>query len=142
VGLGPEAVPEIAPADVEGTQRRNRGRAVLYPAHARSLQTFADDFAACLCGTAADVPALLPVGRIIGAMAIVLEVADELAQLLPNLCRRAGRQRDRAQVSEQGFTPLLIENALGLLLPLPTGLVVVSVPHLRKSAKVFGGMIP
>src|SRR5438128_477967 len=75
-GYPPRSAPEFATADVEGTQRRNRGRAVLHPAHARPLQPFADDFAARLRGTTADVPALLPVGRIIDAMAVVLEVAD------------------------------------------------------------------
>src|SRR5205807_1959074 len=95
-----------------------------------------------LRGTAADVPAFLPVGRVISAMAVVLEVADQLAQLLMNRHRGTWRQLDRLQGREQGFAPLLIENALGLVLPERACLFVVVVPHLREIAKVFGGMIP
>src|SRR3977135_2225477 len=74
-----------APPEVEAPPPRHRAGAVLDPAHARALQALADDFAARLRGTAADIPAFLPVGRVVGAMAVVLEVADQLAQLLTNL---------------------------------------------------------
>src|SRR5690349_3682044 len=139
--LGPKAVPEFAAADVQGTQRRHRSRAVFHPAHARAFQAFANDLAARLRGTAANVPTVLPVSGVSGAMAVVLEVTDQLAQLLMNLCRCAWRQLERMQVREQGFASLLIENALGLLLPLRAGLEVAGMPYPGEMAQVFGGMI-
>src|SRR4029079_19784193 len=128
MGLGPEAVPEFATADVQSTQRRHRGRALLHPTHARSFQAFADDLATRLRGAAANVPAVLAVGWVIGAMAVVLEVADQLAQLLVNFRRCSWRQFERLQVRQQRFTPLLIENGLGLVLPLRACFLVAAVP--------------
>src|SRR6266404_2107621 len=140
--LGPEAVPEFAATDVQGTQCSYRDRAIFDPAHARPFQAFADDLATCLGGTAADVPALVPVRGVVGAMTVVLEVANQLAQRLPHFGRRAWWQLQGTQEEEQRFASLLIEEALGLLQPLRAGLFVTGLPYLRKITKVFGSMIP
>src|SRR6516162_5304280 len=79
VRLRPKAVPEFAAADIEGTQRCHRCRAILDPTHSRSFESFTDDFAPCFRRAAADVPSLAPVGRVVRAMAVFLEVADQLA---------------------------------------------------------------
>ena len=89
VGLGPEAVPAFAAADVQGAQRRHGCRAVLDPAHPRPLQAFADDFAVRFGRAAASVPALVPLGRVVGARPVVLEITDELAQVLTHFARRS-----------------------------------------------------
>src|SRR5438552_15938635 len=75
VRLLPTAVPHFPAADVQGARRRHRGRALLDPAHPRSLQPGAADLAARLRRAAPDVPALPPVRRVIRAVAVVLEVA-------------------------------------------------------------------
>src|SRR5438445_12554808 len=118
MGLGPEAVPECAATDVERAQRSNGRGSILDPAHSRSFQAFADDFAARLGRAAADVPAVAAVSRVVGAMAVVLEVADELAQFFSNLRRRSRCQGKGVQVREQRLAALLVENALGLLVTL------------------------
>src|ERR1700722_10774833 len=142
MGLGPEAVPQLAATDVESTQGSHSGRAVLHPTHARTLQAFADDLAARFRWSAADVPAIAPVRRVVRAMAVVLEVADQLAQLLLNLRGSTRRQPDGLQVGKQCFTSLLIENFFRLMLPLRACRVVTRVPHLREITQVFGRMIP
>src|SRR5438445_2096468 len=109
MGLGPEAVPECAATDVERAQRSNGRGSILDPAHSRSVQAFADDFAACLGRTAADVPAVAAVSRVVGAMVVVLEVANELAQFFVNLRRRSRRQCQCVQVSEQSLAALFVE---------------------------------
>ena len=111
-------------------------------AHARSLQAFPDDLAARLRRTAADVPAVASVGRVVRAMPVVREVADQLPQLLPRRRRSAGRQRQRLQVRQQRLAPLLVQDSLGLGLPLHTRRLVVAVPDLGEVAQVFGGVIP
>lgn len=77
--LRPEAVPDFAAADIERPQRGYRRGAFLDPAHARSFEPFADDLAPRLGGAASYVPTFLPVGWVVGAVAIVLEIPDQLA---------------------------------------------------------------
>ena len=77
--LGPEAVPEFAATDIEGTQRRHGRGAILDPTHTRSFQAFADNLAARLRGAATDVPPVLAIGGVVRAIAVVLEVANQLA---------------------------------------------------------------
>src|SRR5262245_2360135 len=132
----------MAAADVQGSQRSHRDRAILDPAHARSLQSLADDLATCFRRAATDVPTLASIPRIVRAMTVVLEVTDQLAQLLMDFRRSARHQFDGTQECEQGFTALFIKNALGLVLPLRAGLLVVRLPHLGERAQVFGRMIP
>src|ERR1043166_1117806 len=82
LGLVPETIPQFRPADIECSQGCDRGRAVFDPAHARTFQSFADDLAACLSGSAADVPAPRAVARGMGARTVVLEIRDTLANFL------------------------------------------------------------
>src|SRR5262245_52358473 len=79
------------------------------------------------------MPVLLPV---------LLEVADQLAQPLPNLRRRQRRPFDRTQVRQQRLAPLLGEDAFRLLTPPRTSRLVVRVPELREIAQVFRGVVP
>src|SRR5262249_52860283 len=85
----------------------------LDPTHARSFQALPDDFAARLRGTAAAVPTLLPVGRVLGVMAVVRKTADQLAQRLLSFVRHPGWHFEPLQGGQQRFAPLLVEKSLG-----------------------------
>src|SRR6516162_7303205 len=138
VWLRPEAVPEFGAADVQRPQGADGGRPILHPAHPRPFQALPDDLAAGLGRPAADVPATLAIPRVIGAMAIVLEVTDQLAQLLPDLGTRPRRQAHLGQMRQQGFAALLVEDPLGLAGPGGAGRLVAVVQHLGKVAQVLG----
>src|SRR5438552_14971871 len=98
VRLGPESIPEFGTADVQRAQCSHGGRPVFDPAHARAFQAFADNLAARLGGSGADVPTALAIRWVVRPVTIVLEIADQLPERLPDLGTRSRRQSERVQV--------------------------------------------
>jgi hypothetical protein len=140
--LCPEAISYLAAADIQNMPSRHRRGTVFHPTHPRTLQTLPNDLATRFRRTAANVPTLLPVVRIIRTIAVVLQVTDQLPQLLPNFGRSLHWHVDGSQPRQQRLATLPLQDTLGLLRPLLACRLVASVPHLGKITDLFGAWIP
>src|SRR5262245_48361266 len=112
------------------------------PAHPGALQPLANNLAARFRRTAADVPSPGAIRRIVRAVAVVLEVADQFPQLLAHLGPRAFGQLQITQIAQQRLAALVVQNRLGLLSPLLGCRGITRVPDGGKIVHMLRRVIP
>src|SRR5262249_61081449 len=81
-GEARKAPPGARPPEVNPPNRSPPPPPRLHPAHAAPLQPHPPHLARRLRRAAADVPAVLPIPRVVRAVLIVREIADQLPQLV------------------------------------------------------------